>query len=250
MANKLSKEYRENLEKQLVRDFFDNKSEGFFVDVGANDPTSIMSQSHHLEDTLNWSGVLVEPNPQLASQCRSKRSNSKTFECACIDKDNHANLILFIPLKNGKEMDLHAGIDKNIDDFNYKEHKEVSVEARTLNSILAEVNAPEIDLLSVDVEGAELQVLQGLNFNKYKPKLILLEDKHLYLTKHHFLKKHGYKLIKRTGFNFWYAPNGAKRMPQSFNEKFKIVKRMYASIWLKKINYSIKHKTLKPFTTL
>lgn len=250
MANKLSKEYRENHEKQLVRDFFDHKPDGYFVDVGANDPTSIMSQSHHLEDNLNWSGVLVEPNPQLAEQCRSKRPQSKTFECACVNHENHSNLTLYIPLKNGQEMDLHAGIDKNIDDFNYKDHKEVTVKARTLNSILAEVNAPEIDLLSIDVEGAELQVLQGLNFDKYNPKLILLEDKHLYLTKHRFLKKHGYKLIKRTGFNFWYAPIGSKRMPQSFSEKFKIFKRMYVSIWLKKISYSIKHKTLKPFTTL
>ena len=250
MANKLSKEVRENFEKQLVREFFDHRADGFFVDVGANDPTSMMSQSHHLENTLNWTGLLVEPNPQLAQRCREQRPASATFECACVDQEDHPSLTLYIPLKNGQEMDLHAGIDKNIDDFNYHEHKEVSVKARTLNSILKEISAPEIDFLSIDVEGAELQVLKGLDFSQYKPQLILLEDKHLYLTKHHFLKNHGYHLIKRTGFNFWYAPKNSKRMHQSFSEKFKIFKRMYISIWLKKISYSIRHKTLKPFTAV
>ena len=250
MANKLSKEIRENHEKQLIRDFFDQQTNGFFVDVGANDPTSIMSQSHHLESTLAWTGILVEPNPQLAQRCRELRSRSTTFECACVDLEDHPSLTLYIPLKNGHEMDLHASIDKNIDDFNYQQHKEVTVKARTLNSMLGEVSAGEIDLLSIDVEGAELQVLKGLDFAKYQPKLILLEDKHLYLTKHHFLNKHGYRLIKRTGFNFWYAPIGSKQMHQSFYEKFKIFKRMYVSIWLKKIQHSIRHKTLKPFTTI
>ena len=250
MSKKPSKEQRESHEKQLVREYFDNKPDGFFVDVGANNPTTIMSQSHHLEQMLNWSGILVEPNPIFAKLARENRPNSFMFEGACVDTDDHPNLTLYIPLKDGREMDVHAGIDKNIDDFSYSEHKEITVAARTLNSILKEAGATEIDLLSIDVEGAELQVLKGLDINKYKPKLILLEDKHLYLTKHRFLKKRGYRLIKRTGFNFWYAPEGAKKMHQSFGEKFKITKRMYLSIWLKKLNYSIRHKTLKPFTSL
>lgn len=250
MTKKPSKEQRESHEKNLVREYFDNKRNGFFVDVGANNPTTIMSQSNHLEKILDWSGILVEPNPIFARLARENRPNSYLFEGACVDTDDHPNLTLYIPLKNGQEMDVHAGIDKNIDDFSYTNHKEISIAARSLNSILKEQNAPEIDLLSIDVEGAELQVLQGLDIDKHKPKLILLEDKHLYLTKHRFLKKHNYQLIKRTGFNFWYAPKGAKRIHQSFSEKFRIFKRMYLSIWLKKINFCIRHKTIKPLMSL
>ena len=250
MTNKIDKKTREATEKQLVREYFDNKKFGFFVDVGANDPTAIMSQSWHLEDLLQWTGVLVEPNPRFLQMCHEKRPASKSFACACIDSEDSAELTLYVPLRDGLEMDVHAGIDKNIDDFNYHEYTEIKVPGRTLNSILKEVSADQIDLLSIDVEGAELQVLQGLDIEKYRPKLILLEDKHLYLTKHHYLKRHGYRLIKRTGFNFWYAPKEAKRPYQSIAEKLKIYKRMYISIWWKKIKFSIKHKTFKPWQRL
>ena len=136
MAKKPNKEKRESHEKQLVREYFDNKHSGFFVDVGANNPTTIMSQSNHLEQMLDWSGILIEPNPIFAKLAKENRPKSFLFEGACVDSDNHPNLTLYIPLKNGQEMDVHAGIDKNIDDFSYSEHKEITVAARTLNSIL------------------------------------------------------------------------------------------------------------------
>ena len=250
MATRLSKEQREANEKSLIREYFNQRKNGFFVDVGANDPTAIISQSHHLEQILNWSGVLIEPNPIFKQRCLELRDNSFTFQCACVADEHHQDISLYIPILDGHEMDTHAGIGKNIDDFSYQHHREINVPARTLNSILEEVKANEIDLLSIDVEGAELEVLKGLDIKKYQPKLILLEDKHLYLSKHRYLKSHGYHLIKRTGWNFWYAPIGAKTMPQTFWEKFRIFKRMYLSIWLKKIKYSIRHSTLEPFKTL
>ena len=58
-------------------------------------------------------------------------------------------------------MDVHAGINKNIDDFNYHQHREVKVPGRTLNSLLTEVGADHVDLLSIDVEGAETMVVSG-----------------------------------------------------------------------------------------
>ena len=250
MKKKLDKEAREAAEKKLIREYFDNKKNGFFVEIGANDPTAIISQSWHLENQLNWTGILVEPNPIFAQQSTELRPRSTSFACACVESENQQEITLFVPLLNGKEMDVHAGINKNIDDFDYHQHKEVKVPCRTLNSLLNEVGATSIDLLSIDVEGAELQVLKGFDIEKYQPKLILLEDKHLYLTKHHYLKKYGYSLVKRTGFNFWYIPNGAKRPEQSILEKLKILKRMYISIWWKKLKFSIKHKSIQPLLRL
>ena len=51
-----------------------------------------------------------------------------------------------------------------------------------------------------------MEVLLGLDFNLYQPQLILLEDKHLYLKKHFFLKQKGYKLVQRLNRNCWYIP--------------------------------------------
>lgn len=247
MNKKPDKASREEAEKKLIREYFDNKKNGYFVEVGANDPTAVISQSWHLESLLQWSGILVEPNPTLAKRCQELRPKSTSFACACVDDEKLEHVTLYVPLREGEEMDVHAGISKNIDDFNYQQHREIIVPCRTLNSLLEEDGATCIDLLSIDVEGAELEVLKGFDIQKYQPRLILLEDKHLYLTKHHYLKKRGYTLVKRTGFNFWYIPMDAKRPHQSFAEKIKMLKRMYISRWWKKLKFSIKHKTLDPF---
>ena len=59
---------------------------------------------------------------------------------------------------------------------------------RTLDEILTEARAPSpIDLLSVDVEGHELDVLRGFDFARWRPRLILLEDHVGNLDKHRFL---------------------------------------------------------------
>jgi hypothetical protein len=119
-----------------------------------------------------------------------------------------------------------------------------------LNSIIQECGFSAIDLLSIDVEGAEFQVLQGLDFAKYRPKLILLEDKHVFLNKHRFLRKKGYRLVKRTGMNCWYVEKHGKRPQQTCTEQIKLWKRLYLSIWWKKLKLAIRNRNLAPFSTL
>jgi hypothetical protein len=161
-------------------------------------------------------------------------------------------LKLFIPYDKNSNDEIYSrsAIGKNIDGSTFSQHKEIEVQARTLNSILEEQDVSAIDLLSIDVEGAELEVLSGTDLEKYKPSLILLEDKHLYLDKHRYLKKYGYRLVKRTRQNCWYVQKGAKQPPQSLYEKLRLFKRMYISIWSKKLMFSIRNKTLKPLKQL
>lgn len=239
-------------ENNLIREYFNDQKNGYFVEVGANDPTHHGSQTWHLEKNLNWQGVLVEPIPDLAEKCRKLRPNAKTFEYACTDSEETQNITLYIPydLNNDNELFARAAIGENIDDGKFVKHREITVQTRNLNSILEEAGTKTIDLFSIDVEGAELEVLLGVDLEKYKPRLILLEDKHLYLTKHRYLKKNNYRLVKRTRQNCWYIPKGAKRPPQTILEKLKIFKRMYISIWVKKLRFAIRHKTLRPFQQL
>jgi hypothetical protein len=58
---------------------------------------------------------------------------------------------------------------------NVKETYQVEATGRTLTSVLDSVNPPEIDFMSLDVEGYEEQVLRGLDLSKYRPTLILVE---------------------------------------------------------------------------
>jgi hypothetical protein len=187
----------EATEKDLVRAYFGHKCDGVYVEVGANDPTSPESQSHHLATKLGWTGLLVEPIHYLAQLARDERPAAVVCECACT-----------VPEKVGK-----------------------------------------LELL-IDVEGAELDVLLGADLGRLQPQVILLEDKHLYLFKHRFLVKSGYELAQRHNRNCWYIRKGQALPTVGFAQKFKLWKRMYISIWVKKIAYAIRHRTWKPFLTL
>ena len=247
MAKFRDKPARARAEQALIQDYFGFNRSGYFVEVGANDSISYGSQSWHLEDGLDWQGVLVEPIPELASKCRKYRPSSKIFECACVDQESANTVSLFIPRSCKEESDIlgRSAIEKNIDDGHFHFHKEITVKARTLNSILQDAGTRQIDLLSIDVEGAELEVLRGFNLGRYRPKLILLEDKHVHLAKHRYLKKHGYVLVKRTRLNCWYVPAGAKRPPQTVREKIRLFKRMYISIWRRKLSYFLRNLLIK-----
>ncbi len=248
--NRNPQEIIEDAEKQEVRNYFDNKHEGIFVDVGGNEPVSRYSQSWHLESVLNWSGLLIEPNPGLAAKARELRPASTVCEYACTSPEKVGETELFIPLKDGSEETGHASLEKNVDEHNYSEHNAIKIKSTTLTDLLEKNNIRKIDFLSIDVEGMEMDVLLGLDFEKYRPSLILMEDKHLYLNKHYFLKKKGYVLMKRANENCWYVPADGKKVPQPLKARIKLLKRLYLSIWLRKIKYALRHKTLKSFKTL
>jgi FkbM family methyltransferase len=241
----------EEYEKQQIRDFFANKTEGVCIEVGANEPLSVCSQSLHLEQKLNWHCLLIEPNPLLAQKARELRPNSTVYEAACTSSQFADTMQLNIPLDaNNQEVTGHAALEQNADEHNYKHHKIITVKVNTLSNILDESNITAPDFLSIDVEGAELDVLLGFDFQRYRPQLILLEDKHLYLQKHLLLKNSGYKLVRRLNRNCWYIPQEITSPEVALTETLRLFKRMYISIWFKKLHYAWRHKTLKPFRNL
>lgn len=237
-------------EKQLVRDFFENRKGGIFVEVGANEPDPVLSQTYHLEKELNWSGLLVEPIEYLYERNCRERQRATSYNVACTSPDKTGVLTLYIPTENRKDIHGHAGLELGIDHAEKRNIRTHQVDAVTLDELLRNENIKRIDLLSIDVEGTELDVLKGLDIDTFKPKLILLEDKMVYLNKHRYLKRHGYFLVRRTGFNNWYVPKQNKVILITMNERLKLFKKLYLSIWLRKIKESIKMKKLKPLLEL
>lgn len=213
-------------EPGLIREFFGARNDGFFVEVGANDP-QIKSQSWHLE-RAGWSGILIEPQPDLAERLKRERT-AKVFPFACSSPD-----------RAGTTMHLHvagafSSFTPDLMVTGVQAERSINVPVRTLDDILAEARAPQpIDLLSVDVEGHELDVLQGFDFSRWRPRLILLEDHVTSTAKHHFLRGNGYSLMRRTGLNGWYVPqDNAPRL--GLRGRYEILRKYYLALPFRKL---------------
>jgi FkbM family methyltransferase len=170
-----------DLDKKLEN--FINFKDGFFIEVGANNGY-YQSNTYYLEKFLGWKGILVEGIPSLYEECKIRRRNSSTYNCALVSQDfagsfiemHYANLMSVVEgsLKNQENQIQH--INKGLKIQNIQQTYSIKVPVRTLESILDEfTELPTIDFFSLDVEGYELDVLQGLNIAKYQPKYILVE---------------------------------------------------------------------------
>ena len=222
MANKQELEARET---ELVWAFFKNRTTGFFVEAGANDPF-VGSQTWHLEQK-GWRGILVEPQPACADRLRQQRKNSTVVQAACSAPGKTGEAPFYFADASGL-----CGLEKHVDDPTLTYKRSEMVKVTTLDAVLKSAGNPVVDCVFIDVEGTELDVLKGFDLKRHHPALILIEDKVHNLKKHFYLKQQGYKLVKRTGVNNWYVP---KEMPfhmASAGERYQLMRKMYlATPW-------------------
>jgi FkbM family methyltransferase len=154
---------------------------------------------------------LIEPAPNLYLGCVKRRSsNNKVFCNACVSFDYKEE---FVQMRYSDSMTISDNLNLDIGDRN--KHIEIgdqflnegettfSFEAKsaTLNSLLVKANAPTlIDFLSLDVEGAELDVLKGIDFTKYNFKYMVIECRDINKMDT-FLTKLNYTLEKKITYH-------------------------------------------------
>lgn len=174
---------------------FDN---GFFVELGGADGIT-QSNSYHFELLRSWKGVLVEPYPEDFIKCLKRRgAKSKVFCAACVPFDFEDR---FVEMRYKHLRTVSASLELDlpgsVEEFVGANALSFGAIARTLDDILEEASAPkEIDFLSLDVEGAEKEVLRGVDFNKYKFAFMLIECRDIDRLKA-FLAPFGYSVIDK-----------------------------------------------------
>ena len=176
---------------------FIDYEEGYFVELGANDGVT-QSNTKYFELFKNWKGVLIEPTINKYEDCkRNRNKRSHVVNAACVSFSNQENTVNLVysnlmttTLNTESDLtDLGAHLKRGrtflepkVSQFHFQ------ARARTLNSILEEVNAPSrIDLLSLDVEGSEIEVLKGINHNQFRFSFICIECRDLPKMKEYLL---------------------------------------------------------------
>ncbi len=146
---------------------------GTFFEAGAHNGYT-QSNTYYLERFRGWSGILVEPIPELQRLCAKRRPDSRVIGAALVGPDFGAReaTLNFGDLMSTVGDAGHAAEGLSVVG---RPAYEVSVPARTLTEILDEVSAPPIDLMVLDLEGNELEALRGLDLDRLAPEHLLLE---------------------------------------------------------------------------
>jgi FkbM family methyltransferase len=160
---------------------FLNFRNGFFVEAGANDGVA-QSNTLYFEKYQAWTGLLIEPIPDLATRCRQNRPGCIVENCALVPfgyaaptiEMRYCNLMSLVKgAMRSEEADLaHVQLGSEVQRV---ASYELPVPARTLTSVLEQHRITRIDFLSLDVEGFELSALQGLDLARYRPAFLLVE---------------------------------------------------------------------------
>jgi FkbM family methyltransferase len=219
-------------EDVAVWDFFHRATRGFFVEVGANEPSNL-SQTLLLEQK-GWTGILVEPQPACCERLRRLRPHSRVVQAACGSPAQRGKALFRVASQSDRSS--LAALEPE-DDVEFT--STISVDMVTLDEVLERAGNPQIDFLSIDVEGGELEVLSGFDLAKHAPALMLLEDHVENLRLHSYMKAHGYKLVRRTGSNNWYVPSDTP-FPIGFSERLKLIRKMHLGTPFRKLKRLLK----------
>jgi FkbM family methyltransferase len=160
----------------LINFIFRNTPKGIYVDVGCNHP--IQNNNTYLLHKRGWEGVNIDLDKENIEIFNVARPNDFNLNVAISDSRGTKNVYYFhssseINTLNKKTSDSHLTKTKNI----------FKINTDTLDNIISLSPYKNIDILSIDVEGHELEVLNGFNFNKYQPKLIVIEYLDLSINK-------------------------------------------------------------------
>jgi len=195
--------YSQEGEDLILARFFEKEKNGFYVDIGAHHPQRFSNTYYFY--LKGWKGINTDAMPNSMKIFNILRPNDINLEIPISDKSEVLTYYEFDdPALNSFSYDLSQ---QRVNDTNYKIVSKLQLKTQTLAEVLDKhlPHDQKIDFLSIDVEGLDYQVLTSNNWEKYKPKIVLVEDlelsslENINVSKiYFFLEKKGYILIAKT----------------------------------------------------
>jgi len=210
--------HAQNREDIILSGFFKGRDTGFYVDVGANDPSQDSVTKFFYE--RGWRGINIEPIPRLYKRLSLARPRDINLNIGISDVGG-SMIFREYPKLHGL-----STFSKNIqDDYDelakkdgkYREFKEYGVAIKTLAQVFEENVLGPIHFMKVDVEGYEYEVLAGNDWKKYRPQVICIESNHMSKDWTTILLGGSYEKIFFDGLNEYYVAKEAKSAKDSFS---------------------------------
>ena len=189
----------------LVKDnFFKNQKSGFFLEIGAFDGIE-GSNCYHFEKFMNWEGIAIEASPLQFKKLKKNR-NCKLMNIAIGSENKQVEFYEvvegFTQMSGINNLNFKDSFERIKKKNNSKINK-INIECKTFEKLV--LSDQIIDLISIDIEGNESDVLKTINFDKYKIKVIILENntpKELSYLK--FFKEKNFYYFDRVGMDEIY----------------------------------------------
>ena len=206
------------IKSQLFQDAFaafivGNVFDKTFLEFGATDGFDL-SNSYMLENSLGWTGVLAEPSPQWHKQLKINRPNTSIIT-DCIWKCSSEKLDFFVS-DVGVLSTLSAYVMSDLSSMpgntseRIKNGKMVEGQSISLNDVMKkDFNGRAPSYLSIDTEGSEYEILNSLDFDKYRPIVFTIEHNfsNLEIKIDKLMSSNGYGRVFKnlTSFDAWYV---------------------------------------------
>jgi FkbM family methyltransferase len=165
-----TKLYSQFEEELIIRDFFQDRRGGVFLDVGSGKPIK-NSTTYYLEKHLGWTGIAIDALDRYTEPYATDRPSTRFFSYIVTDHDGA--LEKFYRVKGA------AGLSSTEEGRVFRGMKlrqeEMLVPTITLDVLLAREKVEKIDFLSMDIEGGTLKALAAFDIVKYKPEFVCIE---------------------------------------------------------------------------
>ena len=180
------------------------KRAGYFVEFGASDGIEL-SNTAMLSERYGWHGALAEAHPDFLARLRVNRPRDYICDKAVWSRSDKT--LEFALTRTAHLSVLTAVASPGLDRRKRMKSSKITVKAISLNDFLTEARAPrDIDFMSIDVEGAEAQVLGAFDFARWDVNLFCVEHNDREDELDALMARHGYerRFPKLSTIDCWY----------------------------------------------